>query len=271
MRIPPLTLVCLSALGLLFPVVASAQAVAITEIRVPRQHSAEFVELYHEMVNAMETAEEGVRPVSRNLLAHSWAGDVSFLQLTTYETVDDLNAGLNGDPARIQAHMGTLPEGEREAFRARWQRFMSLYLEGHTDEARVTVQDWGFNYDPTGHETHAHVVTRSEYSPSYANAGEFLESWKELNVPENPTDSDALAILAARHLSGSGPNVDIWTIYESWQDFADFMSAPAPSTDEEAVARMLEIEGEHRDGIFVRVGGYYRAEDGTARFQLAEN
>lgn len=265
------TLVCLVAAGLLFPAAASAQPVAITEIRVPRQHSEEFVELYHEMVNAMETVEEGVKPVSRNLLAHAWAGDVSFLQLTTYETVDDLNAGLNGDPAKIRAHMETLPEGEREAFRERWQRFLSLYLEGHTDEARVTVPDWGFNYDPTGHETHAHIVTRSEYSPSYANANEFLETWGELNIPEDAADSDALMIVAGRHLSGSGPTVDIWTVYESWKDFADFMSAPGPSPDQEAVARMLEIEGEHRDGIYVRVGGYYRAEDGTARFELTQN
>ena len=271
MRIRTSTLVSLIFAGLLIPMVTSAQAVEITEIRVPRQHSDEFVELYDEMVNAMESAEEGIKPVSRNLLAHAWAGDVSFLQLTTYETFADLQAALNGDGAKIRAHAETLPEDEREAFMERWQRYVSLFIEGHTDEGRVVVPDWGFEYDPTGHETHAHVVTRSEYSPSYANANEFLEIWGELNVPEDPDDTEALMIVAGRHMTGSGPTVDIWSVYESWHDFADFMSGAPPSVDQEPLHRMMEIEGEHRDGIFVRVGGYYRAEDGTARFRLAEN
>ena len=269
MLIRPRALVTLILGGLFIPVVTSAQAVEITEIRVPRQHSQEFIELYAEMVNAMESAEEGVMPVSRNLLAHAWAGDVSFLQLKTFETVDDLQAAFNRDGAKIQAYMETMPEGERQAFRERWQRFMSLYLEGHTDETRAIVPDWGFNYDPAGHETHAHVVTRSEYSPSYADAGEFLQIWDEVNTPHDPTESEALMVMASRHLQGRGPNVDVWTVYESWHDFADFMSASPPTVDQEASARMMEIEGEHRDGIFVRVGGYYRAEDGTAVFQIA--
>ena len=79
------------------PPAISAQFSSVTELRVPRQHSDEFVTLYAEMANAIEAAADGVKPISRNLLAHAWADDVSFLQIVTYETMDDLRADFNRD------------------------------------------------------------------------------------------------------------------------------------------------------------------------------
>lgn len=250
------------------PVGVAAQFSSITELRVPREHSEEFVELYAEMANAMETA-DGVKPVSRNLLAHAWAHDVSFLQINTYETMDDLRADFNRDPGKLGAHRETLSESDAEAFGERVQRYLQLYLEGHTDEMRTWVQDWGFTYDVAGHETHAHVVTRSSYEPTYADVGEFVDLYAELNVPEDPSGSQAIFLQASRHSTGNGSIVDIWTVYESWSDFADFMMDAGGEVDEAKTARLFEIEGKHSDNIFVRVGTLNRAEDGSATFTLA--
>lgn len=257
-------------LGLaLLPPSVDAQVSDVTEIRLPRQHVQEFVELYAEMVNAIEASGEGVKPVSRNLLAHAWANDVALLEIITYATTDDLRADFNTDPAKINAYRETLSEAEAEAFTERWRRYRGLYLEGHTDETRAWVQDWGFGYDPEGHETHAHVVTRSKYWPTYRDAGEFLELFEELNVPDDSAEHPGIMVAATRHMTGSGANVDIWTVYESWSDFAASMTQDGGEVDEAKLARMFEIEGRHQDDIFVRVGTMNRGSDGTATFTIA--
>ena len=50
------------------PAHAYAQSAALTELRIPRQHSEEFIELYAEMATAMEQSGVGVQPVAQNLL-----------------------------------------------------------------------------------------------------------------------------------------------------------------------------------------------------------
>ena len=176
-----------------------------------------------------------------------------------------------GDPAKLGAHRRTLSESDAEAFGDRAQRYLQLYLEGHTDEMRAWVQDWGFVYDPAGHETHAHVVTRSTYEPTYADVGEFVDLYAELNVPEDPSDVKAIFLQASRHSTGNGAILDIWTVYESWSDFADFMMDGGGDVDAAKTARLFEIEGRHGDDIFVRVGTLNRAEDGSATFTLAND
>jgi hypothetical protein len=257
---------------LALPAVLEAQVSDITEIRLDRQHSMEFVELYAEMANAMEAGSTDIKPVSKNLLAHSWAGDVAFIEIVTYATMADLRADFNTDPAKIRAYAETLSEEDREAFGERVARYFSLFLEGHTDETRTWVQDWGWNYDPVGHESHAHVVTRSKYDPTYANVGEFMELYAETLLPAQD-DHPGIMVTASRHTTGSGATVDIWTVYESWSDFAEFMEGGdgGDPPDEAQMARMFEIEGPHDDDIFVRVGTMNRAEDGTAEFTIAGN
>lgn len=269
--ISPLAITLLLLGSLLLPVSATAQVNAITEIRIPRQHSAEFVELYAEMAEMLDASSEGARPVAKNLLGHSWANDVAFLQIITYESLDDLHADFNTDGAKMRAYRETLSEADREAFQERWARFRGLYLEGHTDEVRVAVQDWGFNYDPAGHEDHAHVVTRSQYWPTYANSNEFLELTAKNLIPEDPADHKAIMVVASRHTAGSGSYVDVWSVYESWADFAEFMTDTSLPVDEADLARAFEIEGKHRDDIFMRVGTLARDADGTGRFVLAGN
>ncbi len=171
----------------------------------------------------------------------------------------------------MRAYRETLSEADREAFEERWARFRGLYLEGHTDEVRVAVPDWGFSYDPAGHEDHAHVVTRSQYWPTYANSNEFLELTAKNLIPENPTDHQAIMVVASRHTSGSGSYVDVWSVYESWADFAEFMTDNSRPVEQADVDRAFEIEGKHRDDIFMRVGTLSWDEDGTGRFVLAGN
>ncbi len=260
----------LTALAL--PAALEAQVSDITEIRLDRQYAQEFIELHAEVANAMEAGSGDIKPVSKNLLAHSWAGDVAFIEIVTYATMDDLRADFNRDLAKIRAYRETLSEDEREAFGERYRRYRSLFLEGHTDETRTWVQDWGWNYDAAGHETHAHVVTRSRYDPTYANAGEFLELYAE-NLLPSQEDHPGIMVTASRHTTGSGANVDIWTVYESWSDFAEFMEGGAGGDppDQAKMARMFEIEGHHEDDIYVRVGTMNRGEDGTAEFTIVGN
>lgn len=253
------------------PVGAVGQVSSFTELRIPRQHSAEFIELYAEMATAMEQSETGVRPTSQNLLQHAWATNVSFVEIVTYETLEDLFADFNGENAKIRAYAQTLDEADREAFRERYGRYLGMYLEGHSDENRSWIQDWGFGYETAGHEDHAHVVARSRYSPTWANRAEFLELMGKLNVPADPSTAVELMIQASGHTTGSGANVDVWRVYESWSDFAEAQSAPVPEGNEEDWARLFEIEGRHRDDIFTRVGTLVRDGEGPGRFHVAGN
>jgi hypothetical protein len=223
------------------------------------------------MATAMEQSGVGVQPVSQNLLQHAWATNVAFLEIVMYESLDDLFEDFNGDNAKIAAYRETLPEADREAFMERYRRYRSMYLQGHTDENRTMIQDWGYTYDVTGHEDHAHVVARSRYGPTWQNRPEFLELYGKLNVPADPASATELMIQASGHTTGSGAPVDVWLVYENWSDFAEAQMADVPEGNEADWARMFEIEGWHRDDLFVRVGTLVREGDGPGRFHVVGN
>jgi quinol monooxygenase YgiN len=228
---------------------AVGQILDIQYLDVPRQHMQEFAELHKEM---MELSAQGPTTITGHFVyAHAYAGPHSLVVVNRYANTVDMERDSSN--AGIRNYAESISDStEQAAFRNKVNKYFSWYLEGHSDEVRSIVADYGFfkeDLDPAK----MHVVVVGHYNPKWSDMQEFMELYDDQLIAAGRESGYPDGISLNTHLRGSGAGVSAVNWFPSWEVFAKSVSE-APENDSEQMDRLWEIAGQHHDDIYVSVG-----------------
>jgi len=129
----------ITALFLAISCTLFAQSIVnITYVTVPRENSETFLELHEKFTNLSLGEERKLQQSA--MFSHAFAGDFTFAIYDFYETevalVSDGAIGNTIMAANIKAM--NLDEKGKAAMNADYQRYISMYVEGHSDQIRTS-------------------------------------------------------------------------------------------------------------------------------------
>ncbi|MFL3661591.1 MAG: hypothetical protein ACI6PN_07535 [Polaribacter sp.] len=242
--------------------------VNITYVTVPRENSETFLELHEKFTN-LSLGEERKLEQSA-MFSHAFAGDFTFAIYDFYGSevalVSDAEIANTIMAANIKAM--NLDEKGKAAMNADYQSYISMYVEGHSDQIRTSKGLEALKFENESIDWSVKkVVVLSKYNTKWAKNNDFREALVDVNLNVLKESGKVEAVYTSRHLYGAGMDWHMYMFYNSWSDFAAYEESNfGGSMDASGMKFWSAING-HEDEILMWIGAI---NPQTKRFYYAK-
>ncbi|MBT3588546.1 MAG: hypothetical protein HN507_07850 [Flavobacteriaceae bacterium] len=213
-----------------------------------------FVELFKKFTD-MSMGEN--RTMTGEWVFRHWYGSGhTFTIASQYNSMEDylVDSDLANDNIRAKIK-ATTGKKEQEALMAEWSE-LAAFWNNHTDEIRIANATTGFYYKEDVNFDVPFVMSVGRYNSSgdWADMGNAFFDWA---IAPDVDSGASIAGGVSYHYMGSGPDVEVWSCYNSLVDFATAVTADRTDTDKSKAGRTAFwslADGAHEDQIYLHIG-----------------
>ncbi|MFT4673679.1 MAG: hypothetical protein ACI9R6_000571 [Saprospiraceae bacterium] len=230
--------------------------VNITYVTVPRENSETFLELHEKYTNL--SLGEARTIVQSAVFAHAFAGDYTFAVYDFYNSEVDLvtDAAISDTILEANIKAMNLDEKAQAAMDAAYMNYVSMFVEGHTDQIRSFkgLESLSFENENIDWSTKK-VVVVSKYDTQWSKNKDFREAMIDGNMKVLKESGKVEATYTSRHLYGSGMDWHSYMFYNSWSDFAAYEESNFGEAMNENDMKFWSAIDAHEDEILMWIGG----------------
>lgn len=254
--------VAVLALLILFITSSFGQNVhSITYLAVPMADTQEFLQL-HKKFTDLAAGEERTL-LHTWLFKHARGGDYSMMVVDVYPNQESLYMDKPQAVMKKNIAAMELSEEENASIKEDWKRYMSLYIEGHTDETRIMINPEEYFYSSEAFDPSKKMIVISAlFDVRYADMKEFTAIADKAYTKLAIERGNATLIFQTSHLTGSGLSVELVSFFPSWDALAadeKILHAGNPAMKTEWM-RFFELLHGHHDEITILLGTNWQSK-----------
>ncbi|MGB2129659.1 MAG: hypothetical protein ACPHXR_09310 [Flavicella sp.] len=252
----------LTTIVLLFTLSTLAQNVhSIIYLAVPKANTQEFMYLHKKFTDL--SAGEDRTLLHTWLFNHARGGDYSMMIVDVYPSQEAMHQDKPREVLKKNIEALNLTEEEEAAIKVEWKRYLSLYIEGHTDETRILIKPEEYLYSSDAFDPSKKMIVISAlFDVKYSDMEEFTAIAHNAYTKLAIERGNATLIFQSSHLTGSGLSVEIVSFFPSWEAFAadeKVLHAGNPDMKEEWL-RFFELMHGHYDEITILLGTNWQSK-----------
>ena len=240
---------------------------------VPRSKASDFVKMHKKFMDIYFMGSEENKMTSNWLFSHTYGSNFTFKIIEVYpDAISQVSAVNYGAEVNKNIDAMDISYDEKKIHKDEWRTYFSMFLEGHSDEVRVSFNEQFYITEKEFDFSKKHIVVFNKNNPKWSDRSEYIKLWSEFTRQPAIDLGEALAIVPTGHYSGNSYSFQAAFWYNSWESFIkNHRNLENFGQMNDKQKRMWDIGGQHTDEIVTYLGSNWTNDGKESKiFRIAE-